>query len=1371
MAADAPKHVEAHGAHLVRVRLYVLRRWSEQRDASGEATKRLAQNPMQEKNNNKNNTSLTKYIKMKPTAAQLEKVKEIQGIAQSWLQNYQTHKLSDDPEMVAALPVVQDAFKKTKAIVAKFPDAKALVEEKKMTIANINPLQMWNDLKAKWNNSQLLEAMMGGFTLENAPNIVREANDFISLAEVGVAVVGKIPGLDSASKTVKEWIVKARTALVKAEKGVQLLNNFKALSSTYDKIKGLLTEGKKIDGKLMQEAKGFMASAKQFINNLKAIPGAADKTTAALTWVSSLDELLKAAANLVGGAISDDDKNGLPDWYDKIQTSIYQFIGQTSLIPGTNVDDKVLAKAREIQAEIEKYLKIATKAGKAFQNNVIIISDSLARIKKFAAESAKFIDAVKNGDWKAVYDQVQTAWRDLDKLTGFIPGTDVDDKIIAKAQALKTNIEGWLTKYTGMGGDLFDKIDELKKMVERVSGFIDQGKAFIGAVKSGDWNTVYDSLMAAYRNFDKLTGLVPGTDIDDKAIAQAQALKAKFEDWLTKTTGMSGDLVDKIAEAKKIVGQVQGYITEGQKLFDAVKNGDWKTVYDSIKAGYNDLDKLTGFIPGTTADDKIIAQAQALKAQMEAFIKNKLGGESGNLFEMIAEIKGLYAKVGPFTDNVKKFVDNVKSGDWNAVFEQVKSAYLSLGTTTDLLKFTNLDDALMSKVQGVKKMIDDFLTKTTGVAGLEAQIAQVKEWVGTCLKIFEVGESIVKDIKNGDYKALFNKILAGWTEIKNTSDLFKGIGIDDKVIAKIHGIQSDIEGFLSKATGGVLEGSLPEMVEQIKGIKKNVDSAIGFFKALKGDIENKDFGAAIKRVLTAWTSLNELTDGLIPNSKIDDNILAKSNELKKMIEEFLQKNSKGLLSGDLLDMFEQVEAYQKQLVGFIGEVTGLWKDIKSRNTKGVFERLKKAWDEIESKKGNIIPGTTIDEELYKKAVALKDQGLSFVAGLVKSGTDEEKQAVVGGWIADAAKLVTLFTSGEKIPNIDHLRVDKIVVDTPPLKKLSTKEEGALMGDLTGGNTGPLRQRLLAVLTTVTNQTKTLHGKIDKARDAALQRNIDDVKSISIGRLQFEAIIKEQKRVASIIDLIGKITIGIVTAVLLPTGAAAVVTGVLAVAKDINNLSSTVGKLVKTGSPIGDAGVSLLATLLQGFLSKPNTQPLGDVNEAIKKEFEVMVNEKYEYIKQFVSEINNYLVEIGSRLNELDESGLATLQTSLLVKINQWNGIQKQIEEKYLSPVSSNVNDKAVIDMTLRLLYCDWLAYNKDINLIGKVVRDLNDLGISKAAGVELSNGAGAKVARGLGQIFGNWLSFGEGKKIKKLAEYGRKQLPDLTKKETWAKTM
>jgi hypothetical protein len=1307
---------------------------------------------------------------MKPTAAQLEKVKEIQGIAEQWLRNYQTHKLSDDAEMVAALPVVQDAYKKTQAITKKFPNAKSLVEDIASTLSSMNPLQVWEDLKTKWNNSQLLAAIGGGFTLENAANIVREAGDFITLAQAAVSVVGKIPGLGSATKTVNDWLTKARAALAKAQKGVELLNTFKSLSSTFDRIKGILTGDAKFDGKIIQEAKAFMATAKKFLTSLKAIPGASDKTTAILEWTASLEGLLAGASNLVNGALSDADKNGLPDWYDKLKGSIDQFASLTSFIPG-KADDAILAKAREIQAEIEKYLKVAVKAGKTFENLVATMTDTLAKVKKFVAEGAKFIEAIKNGDWKAVYDQVKTAWRDLDKLTGFIPGTNVDDALIAKAQAVKAQIEGWLSKYSGMGGDLFDKIDELKKMYERVTGFVDQVKVFGEAVKNGDWKTVFDSLMSAYRGFDKLTGFVPGTDIDDKIIAQAQALKAKFEDWLTKTTGMSGDLVDKIKEAQKIVEQVKGYISEGQKLFDAVKNGDWKTVYESIKSGYANLDKLTSLIPGTDLDDKVIAQAQALKAQMENFLKTKLGGDTGDLFEMIEEIKGLYGKVSSFADGVKKFADNVKNGDWKAVFEQVKSAYLALGSTQDLLKFTSLDDKVMLKVQGVKKMIDDFLTKATGVSGLEEQIAQVTGWVDTIKSIFEVGKDIVKDLQNGDYKALFNKIVEGWGKIKNTSDLFKGIGIDDKVMAQIHGIQDDIEAFISKATGGVLTGSLPEMVKQIQDLKKTVDSTIGFFKALKGDIENKDFGAALKRVLTAWTDINKLTGGLIPNSKIDDELLAKSNEAKKILEDFITKYSGGALSGDLLQMYDQVKGYYDELKGFVGELQGLWKDIKSGNVEGVFERLKKGWEAIEAKKGNIIPGTTIDEELYKKAMAIKDQGLDFLASFVQDGTNDEKRALVGGWIADAGKLVMLFVQKTPIPSIEHLKVDTIIVDTPPLKQLSVKEETTMMAELDGGNTGPLRERLLAVLTTVTNQAKALHAKIDAARDAALARNIDAVEPIKQARDHFAKIMKAQKRLVNIIDLLSKIVIGVVTAVLLPPGTAAIVTGVLAVAKDFTKLSSTVGDLVKTGNPLADMGISLGASLLQSALATPDDKVLLDLNAAIQTSFRQMVNEKYAYIKQYISDINNYLVEIGKNLGQLDESGLESLKTSLLARVQQWNDISKQIEDKYISKESSNVDNGKVIDQTLRLLYCDWLYNTKDIALISEIVKDINRLGIAKGAGVEITNGAGAKIARGLGQIFGSWLSFGEGKKLKKLAEYGKSQLPKLEDAKSWASVL
>ncbi len=1307
---------------------------------------------------------------MKPTAAQLEKVQEILSTTEQWLRNYQAHKLSDVPEMTAALPLVNDAYKKAKVIIGKYPTAAALGAPAKETKSSLNPLKLWDDLQAKWANSQLISAITGGFTLENAPNIITEAGDFISLAETVSGLVGKIPGMGSISKTVQEWLAKARTALSKAQTGLQLLNTFKGLSGSFDKFKGLLDGKLKLDGKFTQEVKGFIASAGQLLTGLKQIPGDTDKVGATQKWIDSLSEVLSKAGGVVDAALEDKDGNGLPDWYDKIKASITDYTSLTSLIPGINIDDKMLAKAREIQAEIEKWLSVATKFGKKFQNLVKDLQGSLAQVKKFIGGMAKFADAVKNGDWKSVYDQVKAAWRDLDKLTGFIPGTDLDEKAIAKAQALKASLEGFLTKFTGMGGDIFDKIEEVKQMVSKVTSFIDEGKKFVDALKNGDWGTVFESLKTAYTNIDKLTGFIPGTDIDDKAIAKVQELKKKLEDFLTKTTGMGGNLLDKIEEVKKMVEKTKGYIDEGKKFIDAIKNGDWKTVYNSIKEGYNNIDKLTGFLPFTDADDKIIAQVQALKAGMENFLKQKLGG-NGDIFQAIEEIKGLYGKVNSFASGLKKFADDVKSGNWTAVFDQIKSAWTSLDGKIDLVKFTNIDDKLIAKVQGIKKMVDDFLTKTTGVSGLENQIAQVKGWVGTIQKVIDFGKGIVTDIQNGDYKSLFNKIVKAWSDLGNLDDIFKGTKIEDGFLAKIQGVQKDIEAFISKATGGVLSGDLAAMVKQVEEYKKRVEGAIGFVKALTGDIQNKDFGAAIKRVLGAWGDLSKMSGGFIAGTNLDEKLIKKSGEVKKIIEDFITKYSGGALSGDLLNMFNQVLDYKKQLEGFIDEVTGLWEDIQSGNWSLVYERLKKGVEEIEKRKGDIIPGTSIDEVLYQKAKALKEQGILFLADLLKRGTQDERIAQIQSWIGDVGGIIDLFFSKKPIIDKSELYAkDDIVIEVPELEQLDNAQQDKLLAEL-GATKGGIREKLKVALSSITKETTQIHKDIDAAYVEALQRNIDSVGPVKDAKAYFEGVAAEQKRIIEIIKKITNLVIDVVTVALLPTGAGPLVGAALKFVTGAGSLTDVVSQ-IKTGNPIADAAIQLGGGLLSSAFTKPNMGVLVEVGGAeLKNMFDKLVTEKYLYIKQHVTDAHNKIHEAADGFVQVPDAELAKIQANVLALVQQWKSIYGQIKDKYLSPKSTRVDVKKAYMQSLRMLYCGWLANNKDITLIDRIIDDLNSDSktgnIAGNAGVKLSKGAGAKIARGLGQIFGSWLSFGEGKKIKQLATFGMKEAALLSVPAKW----
>ncbi len=1297
-----------------------------------------------------------------PNVEQHKKIKEIYTTSEQWLRNYQTHKLNDDPEMLAALPAVQAAYKSAKEILAKYPQPSpnAASKEQKTGL-----MDTYNNLKKAWDNSQLIKtALSGGLSIEKAANLVKEANDFIKLCQEGLNAIKDIPFVNQFVPTIQSWIDQAKKALVWANGASRIFGMFQNVSSVWDTLKNL---GKGDIAGALPQLNEFKKSAQQFISVAKGILGTNDK-------VASIQQMLTAAENLIksgGGILEDKDGNGLPDWYDKIKAMINPFLQQTSLVPGTAVDDTVLAKAREIVAEIEKWLRLAGSLG-GFLNKIKELQDTVAKIKKFIDGGKKIADAVKNGDWKTVLEEIMKAYRDLDKLTGFLPFTDIDDKLIAKAQELKKRFEDWLTKFTGMDGDLVAKIAEVKKLVERIQGFIAGAKKLIDAVKNGDWKTVFDSLMTAYRDLDKLTGFIPGTKVDDQLIAKAQELKKKFEDWLTKTTGMGGDLGDKIEEAKKIVARVGGFINGVKGLADAVKNGDWKTVFETLKNSYNEIDKLTGFIPGTDIDDKIIAQVQKLKTDMEAFIAKHLGGTDGNLVNMAEELMELQVKVRGFMNGAKKLVEDVKAGNWPAVFETLKKAWIDLGNTTDLVNFTNLDDKALAQVQKVKKMIDDFLTKTTGVAGLENQIKQVQGWVSTAQKAMNFVKGIVEDVKNGDFVGLFNKITTAWTDISNVKDLFAGTSIDDAILAKIQGMQKDVEAFISKATGGALSGDVANMLKQVQEYKKKIDGVVGFVKVLKGQIENKDFAGAIQTLLKGWSDLSKQTGGFIPGLKIDDILVAKAAEYKKLAEDFLTKYSGGALSGDLLNMVEQIKGYVKTVSSFIDETKVVIEAIKKGDWATVFEKMKSLKDYIDKRKGDIIPGTTIDEELYAKAMQLKDQATEYLAKMLPGGANDANRAHVTGWLKTAGTIVEFFITRKPIANIHEIfDKDNVTINVPAAEKLSKEDEEKMMGELTGGmTTGGTRDKLRVGLQTEMMSVQNIGSQVDSAYQRALQRNISTVNVVATVKDNFEKVIADQQRLVKVIGMVGDLVINIVTVALLPPGAGAVVTNLLKVAKDFSSIKDIISGLIpSTGNAMVDTliqgGVQILASSLAG---KGNEKELAKVGmQDLENQFKILVTEKYEYVKKHVSEMQSYLLDIFKNLGKLNDSSIEEVKSGVLSKIKQWADVAKQIQEKYINDNSPKVDENKAKHKLGRMLYCGWLANNKDIALSDRIIDEFNAFNILKDAGVEIGKGFGDKLARGLGQIFGGWLSFGQDKKLKKLAKFGSDELTALRDEKGW----
>jgi len=183
---------------------------------------------------------------MQPTPEQLKKVSEIAKLANEWLVNFKNHSLQDDPEMVKAFPVVKQAFDKSKAILVKAQSApvatQAQAEDKPQKSEGIfDTLGSISKIKDAWNNSQLISALSGGFSIDNAKNIVREANDFIALAQSVIDGVKNIPVANQIVPTAQEYLNKAKKVLEYATAAAKVLDVFKNVSSVWDTVKDLVS--------------------------------------------------------------------------------------------------------------------------------------------------------------------------------------------------------------------------------------------------------------------------------------------------------------------------------------------------------------------------------------------------------------------------------------------------------------------------------------------------------------------------------------------------------------------------------------------------------------------------------------------------------------------------------------------------------------------------------------------------------------------------------------------------------------------------------------------------------------------------------------------------------------------------------------------------------------------------------------------------------------------------------------------------------------------------------------------------------------------------------------------------------------------------
>lgn len=603
-----------------------------------------------------------------------------------------------------------------------------------------------------------------------------------------------------------------------------LFDKYEALASSFfesgisDIIKGVL----KADKGQLKKALEFISQAEIFLSLAAELANEdlADKIKNVQKWIESA----KKIAELVNAA----------DKYLKIWKGImveWMEKDIKDVVNGSNIIGKITgaicAEASDIKKKLENFIAEVKKLSDKSLEDKLKKAEEWLKMTNTVLDKAGdlvdniFKDADKNGlpDW---FDLLSNEWNKL-SVADLIPGK-LDEAVIAKLNAFKAKVDEWLKKATAeLSPAIKDKIATAKMWVANIQKLIDltqKGKEFIDDLKNKDFNAIYNKLKSLWDELDKTGDVFVGTDIDNKLLDKLKELKSKAENFAS----IANSLIKKLPGGDKL-GDVESWIKKAMEIATEMAKGE----------------------------DVVGKYLELAKQWAEGEIKKVVDGAK----EVSAEVAG---QVSGFINEVKKFMagaSSLKKGDFadkiNAAAEWIKSSEtildkasdiigLALGDADknnlpdwydklaeiwdknlkgkDLIPGMDFDDALIGKLNVFKTEAEKWLAKAVGMeAELKEKIENVRQWIDTGSKFLKEAAGFVRDIKEGDYLSIFEKLKNGYEALGNTDDILKGTDVDNKVLDSIKNLKDDAEAWIAnKLTGGRAEGKMTEEVKEILSV-------------------------------------------------------------------------------------------------------------------------------------------------------------------------------------------------------------------------------------------------------------------------------------------------------------------------------------------------------------------------------------------------------------------------------------------------------------------------------------------------------------------------------------------------------------------------
>ena len=1208
---------------------------------------------------------------------------------------------------------------------------------------------LWDELQTLWKGLQ------GSFKEGKLDEQLRSlATQFTGVANKFIAAAKRIE-----DPTWQKRVAEAEGFLDQVAKGINIAADaveaaqdavalWKEIEKLWAELGPAFKEGK-LDEKLRDIATQFTAVSDKFLKVAGQVGGDAWKKEIELVqkYRDGVAKGINIAADAVAAA---NDAVALWNEIEKLWSNLGPAFKDGKL------GEELRNLAVQFKATAEKFINVAAQiGGDAWADKVEKAKSYLDTLSKGIEIAADAVDAAKGA--VELWKEVQDLWSNLGP--AFEKG-NLGEELRSFATKFSVAAERFVVVAEKIGGDAWkDQVAKTRTWLDKVKKGIEIAGDAIDAAKSAQ--ELWEEVSKLWSN------LGPAFQ------------KGELGEELRKTATKFEETANKFIEvAEKINGDAwKTQISNVRSYLDIAKKGLLaaadvaegvqllRELWDDVKKTIEDFDKLYSLSDfgdaikklidkGVDAAEKFVAAAEkvggdAWKDQIElakTFLYN-----ARNIGEILMDVTDA-------ADQVKKLWDELQA-TWNGgkLMESIKA-----GQGEKLAdQFVLTADKIIALVQRFK--LDQF----------QQAAQQAKQWKDTVAVIIKGASAVLKgamdfadDIKNGDFLAAGQKIVAFWEKVRGIESVAPG-SIDAEMWKKIHGVQDQIETWLKKAedlTGlaalGISLKDVTMLVTQLGSIRKQIDvftnNVKELFNEAKAAISNGDvakIGEMLERGLNAWEKL-KTTTGLIPNANLDKALMAKVHEIQEYVEDILKIIPEEVRIG-LEIVIRNARAIVEEAKKFIAETKEMIDDLKNGKYDKVYAYFKnqiKKFSDIRT--GN----KKVDEAIANQITALKNNVYTFVGKTVLGGLgDANAQAQTGKDLLAAVDALLEWVL-DSTPNFD-VESYKLALEDTQENEIKLPKVDALPKDksveLLNGLVDPEfkdQSRKLQIASAIGTFTKELRN-LDLAIELKFEELLQAVESDgAIFAKETESafnVIAKQQKAFKFFDALTNFIVG----ALITIGTSLIAaTGV--------------------GAPIAAAigtGAGIISSMFKR--STPNP-PISEISTALSARFKEQVTERYQLVKKALIALESNFESIRNSLAILNtDQEIAVFEPKLGNQIHEFNALKDVIKSAYIGGKPFTISNNAVVFNTHRYIFFHWLptldvSGKLRLNLTKNTIDALKAVRILQDAGVEWDESFWGGVKRWFGSWF-NSLAKEEAKKVQAMINLAKKELPKMSSMNFW----